>query len=93
MSVEVALTVDHGGLVDYFDGREAAGPDVVLPVMETSDLPGEVRIDIVHQPGQLAGREYGEKHVVVVRQEHEGVQENVRMAPKGATEDAEYYLV
>jgi len=52
-------------------------PKGTLPVMEVTGLPGEVALDVVHEPGEMPGIFGAEQAVPVVREEGDGVDPNV----------------
>ena len=60
-------------LVGNDDRLEAPAPELLAPAHEAAGLPGEIRVEVVHEVGELLGVDDGHEKVVVVGEKDGGV--------------------
>jgi hypothetical protein len=64
-------------LIDDRDGPISARPDALWPIMQSSDLLGDVRIYKLHESGELLGIGRRKEKMNVGRQASEGIDDHV----------------
>ena len=74
-------------LVGDDDRLEAPAPELLPPAREAAGLPGEIRVEVVHELGELLGVGDGDEKVVVIGQK-DGRVNRKACQPRGAGEDA-----
>jgi hypothetical protein len=73
--VPEAINLSRLFLADH-DRLVSAAPELLPPAMQSTGLPRQVRVEVVHEAGELKGVLHTEKKVVVIGKEDEGMHVN-----------------